>query len=233
MDGQFFFITVFLQGIASFLSPCVLPLIPAYLTYMTGQSIEIMMKDSKAHRTLILNSIAFIVGFSLVFVLLGAIATSLGKFLQVHRDIIRKVSAILIIFFGLFHSGIIPVPFLNYEKRLQIKADTPGIISSFLIGIGFSFGWSPCIGPVLTSVYIMASQARTVATGMALLAVYALGLGLPFLLIAFGLKFLWKYIQKLYKHMKMVKIISGLLLIVIGIMIYFNAFYFLSFSAWI
>src|SRR5690606_20982144 len=114
MGNRFFFITVFLQGIASFLSPCVLPLIPAYLTYMTGQSIEIMMEDSKAHRALIFNSIAFIAGFSLVFVLLGAVATSLGQFLQAYRDIIRKISAILIIFFGLFHTGLIPVPFLNY-----------------------------------------------------------------------------------------------------------------------
>ena len=229
MDGQLFFITVFLQGVASFLSPCVLPLIPAYLTYMTGQSVEIMMEDSKAHRTLILNSIAFITGFSLVFVSLGAIATSLGQFLQANRDIIRKISGVLIIFFGLFHTELIPIPFLNYEKRLQISPGTPGFISSFLIGIGFSFGWSHCIGPILTSVYIMASQASTVATGMALLAVYALGLGLPFFLIALGLKFLWKFFEKLYKHMKMIKILSGILLMIIGIMIYFNAFYFLSY----
>lgn len=228
MGNRFFFITVFLQGIASFLSPCVLPLIPAYLTYMTGQSIEIMMEDTKAHRTLIFNSIAFIAGFSLVFVLLGAVATSLGQFLQAYRDIIRKISAILIIFFGLFHTGLIPVPFLNYEKRLQIKPAAPGVISSFLIGVGFSFGWSPCIGPVLTSVYIMASQVSTVAKGMALLAVYALGLGLPFFLIALGLRFLWKYFEKLYKHMKLVKTISGGILVIVGIMIYFNVFYFLS-----
>lgn len=228
MGNRFFFITVFLQGIASFLSPCVLPLIPAYLTYMTGQSIEIMMEDSKAHRALIFNSIAFIAGFSLVFVLLGAVATSLGQFLQAYRDIIRKISAILIIFFGLFHTGLIPVPFLNYEKRLQIKPAAPGVISSFLIGVGFSFGWSPCIGPVLTSVYIMASQVSTVAKGMALLAVYALGLGLPFFLIALGLRFLWKYFEKLYKHMKLVKTISGGILVIVGIMIYFNVFYFLS-----
>lgn len=228
MGNRFFFITVFLQGIASFLSPCVLPLIPAYLTYMTGQSIEIMMEDSKAHRALIFNSIAFVAGFSLVFVLLGAVATSLGQFLQAYRDIIRKISAILIIFFGLFHTGLIPVPFLNYEKRLQIKPAAPGVISSFLIGVGFSFGWSPCIGPVLTSVYIMASQVSTVAKGMALLAVYALGLGLPFFLIALGLRFLWKYFEKLYKHMKLVKTISGGILVIVGIMIYFNVFYFLS-----
>jgi len=229
VDHRFFFITVFLQGIASFLSPCVLPLIPAYLTYMTGQSVEIMMEDSKAHRALILNSIAFIAGFSLVFVLLGAIATSLGQFLQAYRDIIRKISAVLIIFFGLFHAGLISIPFLNYERRFQIRPDAPGVISSFLIGVGFSFGWSPCIGPILTSVYIMASQASTVVKGMGLLAIYALGLGLPFFLIALGLRILWKYFEKLYKHMKLVKIISGVLLVIIGVMIYFNAFYFLSY----
>ena len=228
MDSLVYFVTVFFQGIASFLSPCVLPLIPAYLTYLTGQSIEIMIEDRGAHRKLVLNSIAFILGFSLVFVLLGIVATSVGKFLQANRDIIRKISGILIIFFGLFHTGLIPISFLNYEKRLNIEQRNPGLISSFLIGVGFSFGWSPCIGPVLTSVYIMASQASTLLIGMSLLVVYSLGLGLPFFLIALGLKYFWKYIQGLYKHMQLVKVISGALLIVIGVMIYFNAFYFLT-----
>ena len=148
MNNILFFITVFLQGLASFLSPCVLPLIPAYLTYMTGQSIEIMERDRKAHRTLIFNSLAFILGFSLVFVLLGIIATSLGRYLQANKDIIRRVSGILIIFFGLFHTGLIPVRFLNYERRLNLKKSHPGLVSSFLIGVGFIFGWSPCIGPI-------------------------------------------------------------------------------------
>lgn len=227
MDSRFFFITVFLQGVASFLSPCVLPLIPAYLTYMTGQSIDIMIKDSKAHRTLIFNSLAFIMGFSLVFISLGIVATSLGKFLQANRIIIRKISGVLIIFFGLFHTGLIPIKFLNYEKRMQVNLKAPGFFSSFLIGVGFSFGWSPCIGPILTSVYIMASQAHTLSSGIFLLTVYALGLGLPFFVITLGLKFFWKYLQSLYRHMATVKIISGVLLMVIGIMIYFNAFYFL------
>ena len=228
MEGLLSFITVFFQGVASFLSPCVLPLIPAYLTYMTGQSIEIMMEDKRAHRKLIINALAFIFGFSLVFVLLGIVATSIGRFLQANRDIIRKISGILITFFGLFHTGFIPIKFLNYEKRLNIGRSRPGLISSFLIGVGFSFGWSPCIGPVLTTVFIMASQAETLLIGMSLLIVYAIGLGLPFLLIAVGLKFFWKYIQGLYKHMQLIKIISGVLLIVIGLMIYFNAFYFLT-----
>lgn len=228
MDNIVYFITVFFQGLASFLSPCVLPLVPAYLTYMTGKSIEIMVEDKKAHRTLILNSIAFILGFSLVFVLLGVVATSVGRFLNLNRNIIRKISGVLIIFFGLFHTGLIPVKFLNYEKRLNISQRNPGFLSSFLIGIGFSFGWSPCIGPILSSVYIMASQASTLFTGTALLIVYAAGLGVPFLLIAVGLKFFSKYIQKLYKHMKVVKVISGVLLIIMGLIIYFNALYFLA-----
>ena len=145
MEGLLSFITVFLQGIASFLSPCVLPLIPAYLTYMTGQSIEIMMEDRKAHRQLIINALAFIFGFSLVFVLLGIVATSIGRFLQANRDIIRKISGILIIFFGLFHTGLVPIKFLNYEKRLNICGSRPVFISSLLIGVGFIVGWSPCI----------------------------------------------------------------------------------------
>lgn len=227
MNNILFFITVFLQGLASFLSPCVLPLIPAYLTYMTGQSIEIMERDRKAHRTLIFNSLAFILGFSLVFVLLGIIATSLGRYLQANKDIIRRVSGILIIFFGLFHTGLIPVRFLNYERRLNLKRSHPGLVSSFLIGVGFSFGWSPCIGPILTSVYIMASQAETLFIGTMLLAVYAIGLGLPFFLMAAGLKYFSKYIQRLNMHMDKVKVISGILLIIVGIMIYFNAFYYL------
>ncbi|HZJ57355.1 MAG TPA: cytochrome c biogenesis protein CcdA [Clostridia bacterium] len=227
MDNMLFFITVFLQGVASFLSPCVLPLIPAYLTYMTGQSIDIMLRDRRAHRTLVINSLAFILGFSLVFVLLGIIATSLGRFLQANKDTIRKVSGVLIIFFGLFHTGLIPVRFLNYERRLNIKSGHPGLLSSFLIGVGFSFGWSPCIGPILTSVYIMASQADTLFIGMMLLVVYAMGLGFPFFLMAAGLKYFWKYIQKLNRHMDKVKIISGVLLVIVGVMIYFNAFYYL------
>lgn len=227
MDNPFFFVAVFLQGLASFLSPCVLPLIPAYLTYMTGQSIEIMMEDRDAHRKLIYNSLAFVLGFSLVFVLLGIVATSIGQFLQSNRDIIRKISGIIIIFFGLFHTGLIPIKFLNYEKRLNMNKGNPGFFSSFLIGVGFSFGWSPCIGPILASVYIMASQASTLWRGITLLIVYAIGLGLPFFLIAVGLKFFWKYLQGLYKYMDKVKIISGILLVVVGLMIYFNAFYYL------
>ena len=161
MQDSLFFVTVFLEGMASFLSPCVLPLIPAYMTYLTGQSAEIMTQDPKAHRSLIVNSLAFILGFSIIFILLGAAATKLGSYLLRHQYLIQKISGIVIIIFGLFHAGLIPIKFLNYERRLQIRPETSGILPSLLIGMGFSIGWTPCIGPILTSVLILAANTKT------------------------------------------------------------------------
>jgi len=227
MKDNLLFAAAFLEGMASFLSPCVLPLIPAYMTYLTGQSLEVLSKDRQSFRNLLWNSLAFILGFSLVFVALGAAATSLGKYLLRHQAVIRKGSGVLIVFFGLFHTGLIPIAFLNYERRLQIPSRAPSLLTSFFIGLAFSFGWTPCIGPVLSSILIMAGNAKTVFSGILLLAIYSLGLGLPFFLMALGVRFAFKYLQVLRRHMKTVKIISGLLLIAIGIMVYFNGFAFL------
>lgn len=221
-------ITVFLQGIASFFFPCVLPLIPAYLTYLTGQSAEAMMHDAKAHRTLIWNGAAFVLGFTIVFVLLGATATSIGKFLLKNTEIFRQISGVLIIAFGLFHMGLLPISFLNYEKRLQLSGKAPGLYSSMLMGIGFSFGWTPCISPVLSSVLILAGSSGTVWHGIGLLTVYSLGLGIPFLILTIFLKYLWKYLKGIHKYMKPIKIISGVLLVVIGILILTNTFGYLA-----
>jgi len=219
---------VFLQGMASFFSPCVLPLIPAYLTYLTGQSAEAMLHDAKAHRKLIWNGLAFVIGFSVVFVLLGATATGIGKFLLKNSTLFRQISGIVVVVFGLFHMGLIPIPFLNYEKRLQITGKAPGLISSFLMGIGFSFGWTPCIGPVLSSVLILASRSSTLWRGIGLLTVYSLGLGIPFMVLAIFLKYLWKYIKGVYKYLKIIKIVSGAVLVVIGILIFTNTFGYLG-----
>lgn len=224
MQGNLIFVPVFLEGLASFLSPCVLPLIPAYMTYLTGRSAEAMTQDKKAHRNLIFNSLAFILGFTVIFVLMGAAATKLGSLLLRNQHLIRRISGILIILFGLFNAGWIPIRFLNYERRLQLLPERQGLISSLLIGMGFSLGWTPCIGPILTSVLIMAANVQTVAKGMLLLAVYALGLGLPFLALAVGIRYLWKYLNLLTRHLGIIKKVSGAILIIIGVMIYFNVF---------
>ena len=221
---QSYFCSVFLEGLASFLSPCVLPLIPAYMTYLTGRSAEAMTQDKKAHRNLIFNSLAFILGFTVIFVLMGAAATKLGSLLLRNQHLIRRISGILIILFGLFSAGWIPIRFLNYERRLQLLPERQGLISSLLIGMGFSLGWTPCIGPILTSVLIMAANVQTVVKGMLLLAVYALGLGLPFLALAVGIRYLWKYLNLLTRHLGIIKKVSGAILIIIGVMIYFNVF---------
>ncbi|HZK34059.1 MAG TPA: cytochrome c biogenesis protein CcdA [Bacillota bacterium] len=227
MGNDFFVISVFLQGMASFLSPCVLPLIPAYLTYLTGQSLETLAHDKKAHKTLTMNSIAFVLGFSIVFILLGAIATKLGSFMLAYQYTIQRISGVLIILFGLFHTGLIPIKALNYERRLNVKPSRRGFIPSLLIGMGFSIGWTPCIGPVLASVLILAANTQTVLLGMLYLAVYALGLGIPFLILAVGARYLLKYLKGIHKYMNLIKIISGVILIIIGLMIFFNVFAYL------
>lgn len=229
MGNDFFIITVFLQGMASFLSPCVLPLIPAYMTYLTGQSLETLSEDKKAHKTLATNSIAFVLGFSIVFILLGAAATRLGSYMLRHQYTIQRISGVLIILFGLFHTGLIPIKILNYERRLNVKPKSRGFVPSMLIGMGFSVGWTPCIGPVLASVLILAANTQTLAVGMLYLAVYALGLGIPFLVLAMGARYLLKYLKGIYKYMNVIKIISGIILIIIGIMIFFNVFAYLAY----
>ena len=174
MQGQIYFVPVFLEGLASFLSPCVLPLIPAYMTYLTGRSAEAMTQDKKAHRNLIFNSLAFILGFTVIFVLMGAAATKLGSLLLRNQHLIRRISGILIILFGLFSAGWIPIRFLNYERRLQLLPERQGLISSLLIGMGFSLGWTP--PSAYSDIRInYGCNVQTVVKGMLLLAVYAWG----------------------------------------------------------
>jgi cytochrome c-type biogenesis protein len=209
---------VFFEGLASFLSPCVLPLIPIYITYLTGQSVDNITRDGKTKRTLIWNGLAFVIGFSIIFILLGATATSIGRFLLQNSRLFSRIGGIIVIFFGLFQMDIIPIRWLNYEKRLNTGNIAPSFIGSLLMGMGFSFGWTPCIGPILSSVLIMAGNASTLWQGISLLAIYSLGLGLPFMLIAIFFEYLLGYLQSIYKYMKAIKIVSGTLLIIIGLL---------------
>jgi len=221
--------TVLGAGMTSFMMPCILPLIPAYLSFLTGKTAESDFNDPLNRKSLITNSLAFIFGFVAVFVLLGATATSLGSMLLQHQDVLRKTSGIFIAFMGLFHMGLIPLQFMAKEKRFYVNPGSPGFIQSIAIGAGFGFGWTPCMGPVLASLLIIASQSNTVSMGILLLSIYGIGLGIPFLALALGYKALWKHIKTLKKHIGLIKKISGGMLIVLGILIFFNRIMFISF----
>lgn len=229
MYDWMFFGTVLIAGMTSFMMPCILPLIPAYLTYLTGKIAEDDFSDPVVHKILIINSLAFIFGFVIVFVLLGAAATSLGRLLLDNQDIIRKIGGIFISLMGLFHMGLIPVRFLEREHRFRFIPGSPGLFQSIAIGAGFGFGWTPCMGPVLASLLIIASQTDTVGMGMLLLSIYGIGLGIPFFALALGYKVFWKHMRLIKKHAELIKKISGGILVLLGILIYYNKIMFILF----
>jgi len=227
MDDWMFFGTVLIAGMTSFLMPCILPLIPAYLTYLTGKTAEGDFSDPQIHKSLTMNSLAFILGFVIVFVLLGAAATSLGRLLLDNQDAIRRIGGLFISFMGLFHMGLIPLRFMERERRLSFIPASPGVFQSIAIGAGFGFGWTPCMGPVLASLLIIASQTDTVGMGMLLLSVYGIGLGIPFFALALGYKVIWRHMRILKKHAGLIKKISGGMLVIVGILLYFNKIMFI------
>lgn len=217
-------IIVFIQGIISFLSPCVLPLIPVYIAYLAG---NMEVSGAKRKNTLLINSIAFIAGFTVIFILMGATAGMIGAFLTRHNEIIRKIGAIVIIILGIHQTGIINIKFLNYEKRADasIGNTAPKVTKSLLIGMAFSFGWTPCIGPILSSVLILAGNQATVVRGAFLLFIYSMGMAIPFFIITFILGTASSRMKSMYRYMDTIKFISGILLIVLGIMVYTNYFF--------
>jgi len=222
-------IVVFLEGMASFLSPCILPLMPVYLSYLTGGTLdEIESGDAKLRKKTIINSIGFLLGLTMVFIALGATATTLGRFLYFNSNIIRKVGGIIIIAFGLFHMGVLKINLLSKEKRLNLNIKSPRFINAVVLGMAFSFGWTPCIGPILGSVLMMAASMETYLSGVLLLTVYSLGFSLPFLLTAVFFSWILKKFDNLDKYLKTIKIISGVLLVIMGILVYTNYVYKIS-----
>jgi cytochrome c-type biogenesis protein len=208
-------IALFLGGIASFISPCVLPLVPAYIFYLAGKN----AKDiDKPDARLISNGVAFILGFSAVFMLLGATATALGKYLLENKQAIKLVSGIVIIFFGILQTGIIKLNFFSGERRFQYTAKA-GLVSSFVMGAAFGFGWTPCISYTLMPALLVAANQQTVWQGVGMLGIYSLGFALPFLIISIFLKYTFKWIESLKKYMGIIKIISGVIIVLMGIAI--------------
>ena len=215
----------FLAGVFSFLSPCVLPLVPSYVSFITGVSFEDLKEgtDRKKIRFLtITNSLAFICGFSLIFVALGASSSAVGQFFFNYQDWIRIVGGVLVILFGLFISGIIKMDFLTRERKFHMSGKPAGYIGSFLVGMTFAAAWTPCIGPILGTILLYASSHGSAAYGFKLLSVYSLGLALPFFLSSLMFNSFLSYSAKIRKYMRVVMLLSGALLIVFGILLLTN-----------
>ncbi len=215
-------LTAALAGLLSFLSPCVLPLIPGYISFVSGISLQDLRDTSSDHRRLtkaFFSSLWFVIGFSIVFIALGASATALGQLFLQRLEILKRVAGIVIIIFGLHLIGILRIPFLQYEKKLGVNQRPLNGLGALVVGAAFAFGWTPCIGPILAGILAVASTQETVWQGMLLLGVYSLGLGIPFLATSLGIQAFWRFFTRFRRYLRAVEVFSGLLLVVIGLLI--------------
>jgi len=222
MNEQIPVIVAFLAGIFSFVSPCILPLIPAYISFITGLSINDLndSSDKKVHTgDILLDTLLFVAGFSVVFILLGATATWMGGFISKHQAILRTAGGLLVILFGLHISGIIRIKQLEYEKKIHLMNKPANIMGSFVIGIVFAFGWTPCIGPILAGILTYASTRKTVSEGIILLAAYSAGLAVPFILTSIAVSSFLRLFRKVNRYSAAISLVSGILLIIVGVLI--------------
>ena len=227
---------VVLAGLLSFLSPCVLPIVPGYLCFLAGTSLDKIAsgEDASKERNVFYFALSFVFGFSTVFILLGASATLLSGLIYEYLDILRVVGGIIIIIFGIHFMQIIQLPFLNKDTRYQIESYRPGIVGSYVIGLSFAFGWTPCIGPILGSVLSIAASSETVTYGIVLLMLYSAGLGIPFLLAAYAINGFMRFLSKIRNYIRAIEIFTGVLLVIFGILILTNriqelAFFFIKY----
>ena len=214
-----------LAGLVSFLSPCVLPLVPGYISFMSGMTLEELSagaNDRARLRHAGWEALCFVFGFSVVFTLLGATATTIGRELAEHAVVVSKIAGTVVVVFGLHMTGIMPIKWLYYQKRANTGAFKPGYIGSFFMGLAFAFGWTPCIGPILSGILALAATRETVAQGMGLLFVYSLGLGLPFVATGFAVTGFMRFFLHYKKHIRRGEIAAGSLLIAIGLLIFFD-----------
>lgn len=210
------------MGIVSFISPCILPLIPSYVSYITGISFEDLVDASARRRNLritVLHSLAFVGGFTVIFVLLGATVSLMGQLLIEYLRYIRIGGGILMIILGLFVAEVIPIPFLQQDAKFHLKSRPAGFVGTFVIGIVFAAGWTPCTGPFLSGVLMQAAQADTMATGMVFLAFYSIGIGVPFILSAVAISAFLTFFNRLKRYYKTIKIVSGAILVLMGILL--------------
>ena len=214
---------VALAGLISFLSPCVLPLVPPYLGYLGGTTISQVsgggeQMDDAVWRRVVLGSIFFVLGFTTVFVGLGAGASAFGQLIQSYQEPLSKIAGAVIILFGLHFLGVFRIAFLYREARYEANVQSASFAGAYLIGLAFAFGWTPCIGPVLATVLAVAASEDSVARGVQLLFVYSLGLGVPFVLAAVAIRPFMSFLQRIKRHLTTVERIMGVMLIVTGVM---------------
>jgi len=217
----------FTAGLLSFFSPCVLPLLPAYLSYITGLSIEDYSQElaGAARRRVILNTLSFILGFSFVFIVLfGAGTTLASSALKSHRDIIGKIGGVIIFIFGLHSMGVLKIRWLYRERRAHIREKPPGYAGSFLIGIAFSAGWTPCVGPILASIIGMGLTADSQWEAIRLLSFYTLGLAIPFFLTSLAINFFLSLFNRVKRHFKVIELVTSLLLMTVGVLMFTGKF---------
>ena len=222
-------IAAFVAGLVSFLSPCVLPLVPGYVSLITGAGVEeLKTQESRLLRKTMLNSVSFILGFSVVFITLGAISTEVGQLLARYKSILAQVAGVVIILFGLHLTGILRINALYTDKRLHSVKGGSTAGGAFLIGFAFAFGWTPCVGPILAVILGFAAEQDSVLKGIALLTVYSLGLAVPFLLTALLLERFLKFYSRFRAPMHAIEVASGALLIALGILLVLGRFTIIS-----
>ena len=237
MEENVTLLAAFGAGLLSFISPCVLPLIPGYLSYISGLSLDQMRGTPTAagaavavaappesRRQVILSSLAFIVGFSLVFISLGASASYVGQFLTSRLTLLGRIAGAIIIVFGLHTMGVLRIEWLYQEKRVQTSRRPAGFVGAVFVGIAFAFGWTPCIGPILAGILAIAATQDTVGHGVRLLAAYSLGLAVPFFATALAINRFFAAFAKIRRHYHAIEMASGALLVVIGVLIFTNRF---------
>ena len=217
----------FAAGFLSFVSPCVLPLLPSYVSFITGLSMEQLTEGeqtAQVRRTVLVNSSLFVAGFTTVFVLLGASATLAGQFLLTYQSVITRIAGVIVILFGLYVMGAIKPRWLMADKRVHLDRKPKGYIGSYLVGTAFAAGWTPCVGPILGAILLMASTAEGTLHGMLLLTAYSMGLAVPFFATSLALNTFLARFTAFSRHMRTVSVVSGVFLIAVGVLIFLDAF---------
>jgi cytochrome c-type biogenesis protein len=232
MTGSVGVLVAFSAGLFSFLSPCVLPLFPSYISFITGMSVSDLTTDlsGAARRRVILHALAFVLGFSLVFVALGASFSVAGQFLLDYRVLIRRVGGALIVLFGLYIAGVFKLAAMGRTMQFQLREKPAGYLGSLVVGITFAIGWTPCVGPILGAILSLAGTAETVQRGIGLLIAYSAGLGLPFLLSALALGSFLKFFKRYRPLIPVMERAAGVLLVIVGVLVFTN--YYVVLNSW-